>query len=354
MANALTAPAQAESSSDSSSAANLRADALPPWLSQQLGELLQRRGHALLLQGPSGLGQYPLALALAAAWLCERPGPAACGTCASCHAIAVRTHPDLAVLMPETTQLALGWPLDEKSQAEIDDKKRKASGEIRIAAMREVIEFAQRTDSRGRGKVVLVHPADQMNAATANALLKTLEEPPGAVRFVLATDAAHRLLPTVRSRCQTWPLRWPAREQAEAWLATQGVAAGQGAIALRLAGGRPHDALALAHSGIDLDALAKLPQALWRGDESLLAALEPVRAIALLQQVCHDVLAKASGAAPRYFQPSDLPALRNPAPLAQWWTRLAEAARHAEHPFKPDLMVQALVTDARRTLHSAR
>ena len=94
---------------------------LSPWLRQPLVELLRQRGHAWLLQGPSGLGQYDLALALASAWLCEQPTEegAACGHCPSCHAIEVRTHADLCVLMPEVAMLDLGWPLDEKAQADI-------------------------------------------------------------------------------------------------------------------------------------------------------------------------------------------------------------------------------------------
>ena len=118
--------------------------ALAPWIQRQLGPLLAQRGHAWLLQGPSGLGQYPLALALVRAWLCEAPSAeqGACGHCGSCHAIDVRTHADLCVLMPETEMLALGWPLSEKAQADIDDKKRKPSREIRVEAMRDAVEFA--------------------------------------------------------------------------------------------------------------------------------------------------------------------------------------------------------------------
>ena len=79
---------------------------LAPWLQDQLAQLRQQRGHALLLSGPPGLGQYSLALALARAWLCEQPShQGACGVCTSCHAIDVRTHPDLFVLMPETLSL---------------------------------------------------------------------------------------------------------------------------------------------------------------------------------------------------------------------------------------------------------
>lgn len=116
--------------------------------------------------------------------------------------------------------MALGWPLSEKAQADIDDKKRKASREIRVEAMRDAVEFSQRTSARGRGKAVLVYPAEQMNHITANALLKTLEEPPGDVRFVLASEAAHQLLPTIRSRCLGHTMVWPA--EAEMLASAQG------------------------------------------------------------------------------------------------------------------------------------
>ena len=208
-----------------------------PWIDVQSRALLAQRGHAWLLHGASGLGQYDLALGLVQAWLCDRPTEqGACGGCGSCHQIEVRAHTDLCVLMPETALMALGWPLGEKAQAEIDDKKRKPSREIRVDAMRDAVEFAQRTSGRGRGKAVLVYPAERMNNVTANALLKTLEEPPGDVRFVLATEAAHLLLPTIRSRCLGHVMHWPEPAAALAWLQSQGVAgAAAGALLLRRA-----------------------------------------------------------------------------------------------------------------------
>ena len=211
-----------------------------PWISRQATDLLAQRGHAWLLQGPSGLGQYDLALALVSAWLCEQPSPeGACGQCPSCHAIAVRTHADLAVLMPETVILELGWPLSEKAQDEIDKKSRKPSKEIRVDAMRDAVEFAQRTNARGRGKAVLVFPAERMNTITANALLKTLEEPPGDVRFVLATEASHLLLPTIRSRCLAHTMKWPEADEALLWLTGQGVPSDVAQALLRSAGAGP-------------------------------------------------------------------------------------------------------------------
>lgn len=332
---------------------DMQADApLAPWIAAQRAALLAQRGHAWLLQGPSGLGQYALGLALVRAWLCDAPGEhGACGQCASCHAIDVRTHADLCVLMPETQMIALGWPLSEKAQAEIDDKKRKASREIRVEAMRDAVEFSQRTSARGRGKAVLVYPAEQMNTVTANALLKTLEEPPGDVRFVLASEAAHQLLPTIRSRCLGHTMAWPSDAESLAWLQQQGVAADAAQAHLRAAGGRPDDALALARGGRSPAAWALLPKALARGDATALADWAPAQAIDALQKLCHDLLARAAGAPPRYFAEADLP----PAPpllaLSRWAQALARSARTAEHPFNTGLMLEALVAQAHHTLH---
>ena len=325
-----------------------------PWIAHQTQSLLAQRGHAWLLQGPSGLGQYELALALVSAWLCEQPSAhGACGQCPSCHAIAVRTHADLAVLMPETQMLELGWPLSEKAQADIDDKKRKPSKEIRVEAMRDLVEFAQRTDARGRGKAVLVFPAERMNAVTANALLKTLEEPPGDVRFVLATEASHQLLPTIRSRCQSHTMVWPQAAQALEWLAEQGVQAPVAEALLRSAGGRPENVLRQNSAGLTPAWWAALPKAMLQGDASHLSDLSPAQAIDALQKLCHDLVLCASGAEPRFFMGSQLPAsTASAASLTDWFKRLMQSARTAEHPFNAGLMLEALANDAQQALLS--
>jgi DNA polymerase-3 subunit delta' len=326
---------------------------LAPWLATQLQSLLRQNGHALVLQGPSGLGQYELGLELVRAWLCEEPaGEGACGKCASCHGFEVRTHADLAVLMPETVMLELGWPLPEKAQKDIDDKKRKPSKEIRIDAVRDAIEFAQRTSARGRGKAVLLYPADRMNTPTANALLKTLEEPPGGTRFVLATDAAHQLLPTVRSRCLSHAMHWPSAQEAVGWLVAEGVAEPDARVLLRAAGGRPQQALAMAREGRTARSWAALPKAVARGDVSALADCTPGQAIDALQKVCHDLLAVGNGAAPRFFDAADLPRGPSAQALGVWWKELAQELRTAEHPFNAPLALEALVSRARSALHS--
>jgi len=356
---------------------------LAPWLQSQLAGLMASKAHALLLSGPSGLGQYDLALALARAWLCHRPtAQGACGQCASCHAIDVRTHPDLCVLLPETLSLALDWPLDEKTQAELDGKKRKPSKEIKVEAAREVVGFTQLTRSGGASKVVLVYPAERLNGIAANALLKTLEEPVGQTRFVLATQAADQLLPTIRSRCQTHAMVWPSFEDALSWLVEQGAGA-QGStnareplpeplrenlrehlrVLLRAAGGRPADVLQWLQDSDARQAAERwraLPKAIVRGDVAALANWSAAEVIDALQKLCHDVWLQRVGAEPRFFPAQDLPPARTGEgspkrllyALGQWSRDLASSARHADHPYSPGLMLEALVSRAQQALRA--
>ena len=327
---------------------------LSPWLAQQRSVLLRQRGHAWLLHGPSGLGQYPLAQALAQSWLCEAPGEqGACGHCSSCHAVEVRTHADLCVLMPETDMLVLGWPLSERAQAEIDDKKRKASKEIRIDAMRDAIEFAQRTSARGRGKAVLIYPAEQMNPVTANALLKTLEEPAGDVKFVLACESAHQLLPTIRSRCLGHAMVWPAASEALGWLRAQGIKSEDALVWLRASGGRPDNALAMARLGRPAESWSGLPMAVAKGELGRLEGLSPPQVVETLQKISHDAIACRIGAQPRFFEARDMGPPASLKALSDWASELASARRTADHPFNAGLMLEALVSRAQLALKTS-
>lgn len=358
---------------------------LAPWLQIQLESLLAQRGHAWLLSGPSGLGQFDLALALAGAWLCEQPtAKGACGHCGSCHAVAVHTHADLCMLMPETLSLALGWPLDEKTQDDLDSKKRKPSKEIKVDAAREAVTFTQFTRSRGTTKVVLVFPAERMNHITANTLLKTLEEPPGEVKFILATEAAHQLLPTIRSRCLGHTMLWPDFEQALTWLGTETIRhnASEGSLKkparpsdpadlktlLVGAGGRPADALAWALDKPSNEAAQHwqaLPKAMSRGEVGALADWAPAKAVDALQKLCHDMWAVRVGASPRFFNANDLPLRISSRPggaqhspgtelnaLANWASALNAIARTVEHPYNPGLLIESLVSQARKALNT--
>lgn len=331
------------------------APAQAPWIAAQTADLLAQRGHAWLLMGPSGLGQYSLALELVRAWLCEHPSAAgACGHCGSCHAIEVRTHADLCVLMPETWMIRLGWHLSERAQGEIDEKKRKPSKEIRVEAMRDAVEFSQRTSARGRGKAVLVFPAEDMNNITANALLKTLEEPPGDVKFVLASESAHQLLPTIRSRCLGHTMRWPDAAASRQWLQSQGVDAGLAQQALLATGGRPQDALAFAQSGLDPAVWSNFCKAMARGDVALVRDWSPAELLATQQKLCHDLLALSVGAAPRFFAAQDLGPGTSLAALTQWSQALSAQQRTIDHPYNAGLLLESLVSQAQRVLSPSR
>ena len=358
---------------------------LPPWLANQRDALLAQRGHAWLLAGPSGLGQYALALSLVQAWLCEaQPEPGAisgsasdgemfadsvapasdapasnadnfqpaCGVCASCQMLASRAHPDVAVLMPETLMLELGWPLPEKAQKEIDDKKRKPSKEIRVDAMRDVIEFTQLTSGRGRGLAVLVYPAERMNHITANALLKTLEEPNGKLKFVLATEAAHQLLPTIRSRCQTFALHWPQAHDTTEWLQAQAPEKTSPALleaALLCAGGRPFDALAALQDGTAA-VWARLPHAVANGHTAAFADLSVQASLGVMQKLCHDLWALKLGATPRFFAATDLPKPPPARALSAWSEQLKKLALSIDHTWKAELLLEDLLSQARLAL----
>lgn len=322
-----------------------------PWLAQPLAEALARaRSHALLVQGPAGVGQLELAVMLAQSWLCEaRAGDApACGQCASCKLFASGTHPDFQLLLPEALEAparqALGLPYEEP---DAKASKAKPSREIKVEAVRGLLAFAQATSARGRAKVAVVFPAEALNGVAANALLKTLEEPSGLLRFVLASHDSAGLLATIRSRCQPLPLALPDRDAARAWLTARGVEGAEGLLAAT--GGRPQLALEWFEAGLTDAAWQALPQRVARGEAAALADWAPARVIDALQRLCHDLLRRCHGQPGQFFATAALPAARRAPPLLAFEAELRRAARHADHPLNAGLWIEALVARA----HSA-
>ena len=183
--------------------------------------------HALLLRGPTGVGKRCFARRLARALLCRTPSPdAACAQCRSCHLFALGTHPDLQHV---TT---------------LEDRKL-----IGIGQIREVIDRATLTAASGSRKVILVEAAESMTRASANTLLKTLEEPPGDTVFILVSDRSSLLPATIRSRCQTLAFPCPPEAQALSWLEGRIDDASSVPAMLALAHGAPLLALELAARG---------------------------------------------------------------------------------------------------------
>jgi DNA polymerase III subunit delta' len=206
-----------------------------PWHKPAFESVLARRAqlpHALLLRGARGIGKLAFAEALAAALLCEKPGKdgSACRTCASCGWMGQGSHPDFRRLEPES--------LANREEAEpATEKKEKASTQISVDQARSLANFINVTSHRGGNKVVLIHPAEALNANAANALLKGLEEPPPRTYFLLVAHRWSQLLPTIRSRCQDIALPPPSLDIARSWLKAQGL--GDPELALAQSGNTP-------------------------------------------------------------------------------------------------------------------
>ena len=198
---------------------------------EHLARLLaaDRLPHALLFTGPPGIGKALLARRLAARLACTNPAePRPCGECAGCRQVAAGTHPDL---------LAIGAPDRAKKET-----RRK---EIGVDQARELKRFAQLHAVAARCKMAIIDDADRLSLAAQNALLKTLEEPPGQALLVLVTASPGALLSTVRSRCQRVLCRPLSDDEVRAVLTAGGLGADVAAALAAAADGSPGRALAL-------------------------------------------------------------------------------------------------------------
>lgn len=157
-----------------------------------------RAPHALLISGSAGGGIEHLAALMAGTLLCHASESRPCGICDGCRMAQAGSHGDYRWLAPEAGKRALG-----------------------IDAIRHGVSFIQQTPAFGERKVMVIAPAHAMTVAAANALLKTLEEPPGNGHLLLVSARPSDLPATVRSRCQLMQTSAPSPDQALAWLQAQ-------------------------------------------------------------------------------------------------------------------------------------
>ncbi|MGC9469338.1 MAG: DNA polymerase III subunit delta' [Anaerolineae bacterium] len=188
------------------------------WAVQQLQQAVAQDEvpHALLITGPESVGKSTLAEALVAAILCRSDGDKPCGECLSCRKLRSGNHPDVMDIGPE----------DRTSS-------------LKISLIRDVERFLTLTPKESLHKVALIRSFERATIGAANALLKTLEEPPSFAHLILLATDADLLLPTIVSRTQVISLRpLSSREIEEALIARWEVEPGRARHLARISGGR--------------------------------------------------------------------------------------------------------------------
>ena len=310
-----------------------------PWndpIFESLRRRLETLPHALLLHGPRGVGKLALAERIAQLMLCEAgaAAPRPCGVCDGCRWFLGGNHPDFRRLEPEALA-----KVSSESEEEAPSRGAKPSHEIKVDQVRELAGFLNIGSHRGRRRVALVHPAEDMNPSAANALLKGLEEPPADAMFILVAHRPARLLATIRSRCVAVPVPVPEHGAALKWLTGQGVKdAGRW---LLYAGGAPLQALDYASNA---EALDRLLGAIRGRIQILVDDREELEALAeTLQKIALDQALASVGAAPKY---GTKVTGANPAAARAWLAFARQMGRNralARHPLNGRLFAAEML-----------
>lgn len=307
-----------------------------PWnepLFEALKARTERFPHALLIHGARGTGKLALAERVAQFLLCEDPARRPCGRCEGCRWFAAGSHPDFRRIEPEA--LAKEPMVEPEEGADTPGKRTKPSIEIKIEQVRDLAGFLNLRSHRGRLRVALVHPAEDMNPNASNALLKGLEEPPPGAVFLLVSHRPSQLLPTIRSRCVALAVPIPPRPAALQWLAEQGVSNPERWLAY--AGGAPLQALEYAGKADVLERLIQRPLPVADRDE--LEALADA-----LQKIALDRALTSLGLPAKYQTRRNAPA--DPSQTRAWLSFARQMGQHrllVRHPLNPKLFSTEMI-----------
>ena len=209
-------------------------DSIYPWFKDAWTAIHknEKLPHALIFKGKEGIGKYDFANTFAKSYLCQSPisNHFPCEACSSCEWFP-DSHPDFKHIAP------IDSDDDESSKRKTVRKKN-----IAIHQIRELSEYLELSAHQETGRrIVLIEPADSLNQAASNALLKILEEPPENTLFILVTSQAQRLIATIRSRCQLLELRGPSLDEASVFLEEQKIAYEKSLLSFT--GGSPFNAM---------------------------------------------------------------------------------------------------------------
>lgn len=325
-----------------------------PWQADALAKALNPPVPvSLLVHGSAGMGAFEFAYDLARSLLCESPSKLsmACGQCSSCHLMSTHTHADLKVLVPQATAVAWDWPVT------IDERK-KPSRQIRMEEVQDALSWVTTTSSRGRAKVLVIHPASAMNAISSSALLKTLEEPPTGVHLILTASDPGQLLPTIVSRCVRLSLPKPTYDQALQWLQAKGI--DEAHVLLAGCGGAPLEVLELHEQGVTAAQWSALPQAVLHADASAFSQWPVRRLVHTLFKICHDAMTHRALApqhathTPLFFPGAD--AFGQNArweALEAWRKSLMHLLAHSEHPWNEAVLLDSILLEGQAALRAA-
>lgn len=324
-----------------------------PWQTQIAQQWLsnkERFAHAWLIYGQEGIGKLNFCIAAAKALLCENPQAGlACGRCQSCHWMDLNNHLDYRLVLPD----ALSEELGLSNQEEGSQEEGKASEEIRIEQIRQLEEFMTVSTLRGGYRVIVLGPAERLNAASSNAILKILEEPAKDTVFLIFTHAIQKVLPTILSRCRRLPLPIPERQQSLVWLQEKGVEQAESWLAA--SSGAPLKALAQSDSPFEplsywlKDFVHELALANLPDIDDFVARLEKVSNaewIGSLQCFVSDLLGVHHQLAPRFFMQlqddlKQIAARTQASKIAELFTFLQGQLRLANHPLNAKLFIHA-------------
>ncbi|SFN35784.1 DNA polymerase-3 subunit delta' [Nitrosospira briensis] len=338
--------------------------------------------HALLLRGRKGLGKLAFGVFFAKSRLCENISDEsdACGICSSCRWFEQGSHPDFRLIEPlalsnpstisgserngsdsdaDTEPAAMAEVTDAVAESGSAKSRKKPSKQISVAQIRELADFINVSSHQNGYKIILIHPAEAMNPAAANALLKNLEEPPLKVLFILVTHQAQHLLPTIRSRCRQIAMPAPDPAIATAWLKQQGVKEPE--VCLASAGYAPLAAMEFNDDNYLERHGAFIRQISSPGNFNPIALAEEMQKSDLptvvnwLQKWCYDLMSFRMTGKIRYH-PAMLAAIEPlaykiaPRPLAAYLRTLGETQQLASHPFNPRLFLEELLFSYLRAL----
>lgn len=341
--------------------------------------------HALLLKGRKGLGKLSFASHLAKARLCRNPTEEeeACGSCASCRWFEQGAHPDFRLVQPEflsASSAVTASSGDTSSEGDRDDgsdgsseatpgsetepgspkSRKKPSKQISVEQIRALADFINISSHQGGYKIVVIHPAETMNLAAANALLKNLEEPPPRTLFILVAHQSQHLLATIRSRCVQISMPTPQPSAAIDWLRARGVKNAE--MCLASAGYAPLSALEFDDETYHERHLAFIKHISAPGKLNPISLAEglqkadPPTIVNWLQKWCYDLLSFRITGRIRYHsgEHDAIAALApcvDPRMLVAYLRTLAKTRQLASHPLNERLFLEEILFSYLDALH---